>query len=104
IWGYNLDVGKRNVGVVLGWGNMWGNLGAFVSPLILLPLTGMFASKKAGYDALFITCAAVFAAIGFVSLFIDATKTIGEPPPAVLPPDAIREGEPPIRPRPDNGK
>ena len=53
IWGYNLDVGKRNVGVVLGWGNMWGNLGAFVSPLILLPLTGMFATKKAGYDALF---------------------------------------------------
>ena len=32
IWGYNLDVGKRNVGVVLGWGNMWGNLGAFCLP------------------------------------------------------------------------
>ncbi len=77
IWGYNLDAGKRNVGVVLGWGNMWGNLGGAVSPLVLLPLTGMFATKKIGYDALFLTCAAVFVFIGFVSLFIDATKPIG---------------------------
>jgi sugar phosphate permease len=95
IWGYNLDVGKRNVGVVLGWGNMWGNLGAFVSPVVLLPLTSMFATKKAGYDALFLTCAAVFALIGVVSLFIDATSPIGGAPP-VPPSDAIREGEPPM--------
>jgi hypothetical protein len=39
----------------------------------------MFATKKAGYDALFLTCAAVFASIGVVSLFIDATKPIGVP-------------------------
>ncbi|MBI3822410.1 MAG: MFS transporter [Planctomycetes bacterium] len=100
IWGYNLDVGKRNVGVVLGWGNMWGNLGGFVSPLVLVPLTGMFADKKTGYDALFLTCAAVFAFIGFVSLFIDASKPIGEKPTADDA-GAIRAGEPPIRPRSD---
>ncbi|MBM3994322.1 MAG: MFS transporter [Planctomycetes bacterium] len=80
IWGYNLDVGKRNVGVVLGWGNMWGNLGGFVSPLVLVPLTSAFSTKKEGYDALFLVCAAVFAFIGVVSLFIDATKVIGEEP------------------------
>jgi ACS family glucarate transporter-like MFS transporter len=101
IWGYNLDVGKRNVGVVLGWGNMWGNLGGAVSPSVLIPLTGMFLTKKAGYDALFLTCAAVFAFIGVVSLFIDASKPIGEaplpPPEPPLPEGAIREGEPPIR-------
>jgi sugar phosphate permease len=77
IWGYNLDVGKRNVGVVLGWGNMWGNLGAFVSPLVLIPLAGMFATRKAGYDAIFLTCAGVFVVIGFASFFIDASKPIG---------------------------
>jgi ACS family glucarate transporter-like MFS transporter len=80
IWGYNLDVGKRNVGVVLGWGNMWGNLGAFVSPLVLLPLTNSFSTKSAGYEALFLVCSGVFVFIGIVSLFIDASKVIGETP------------------------
>jgi sugar phosphate permease len=77
IWGYNLDVGKRNVGLVLGWGNMWGNLGAFVSPLVLIPMAGLFATKKTGYDAIFLTCAAVFIVIGFASFWIDASKPIG---------------------------
>ena len=80
MWGYNLDVGKRNVGVVLGWGNMWGNLGAFVSPIVLLQLPDFFETRKAGYDAIFLTCAGVFVFIGFVSLFIDASKPIGEEP------------------------
>jgi MFS transporter, ACS family, glucarate transporter len=82
LWGYNLDVGKHNVGLVLGWGNMWGNLGAFVSPIVLLRLRDLFETKKAGYDAIFLTCAGVFVLIGFVSLFIDATKPIGEKAPS----------------------
>lgn len=77
LWGYNLDVGKRNVGLVLGWGNMWGNLGAFVSPIVLLRLRDLFATREAGYNAIFLTCAGVFVFIGVVALFIDATKTIG---------------------------
>ena len=102
IWGYNLDVGKRNVGVVLGWGNMWGNLGAFVSPIVLLPLTSAFSTKVGGYNALFWVCSAVFVLIGIVSLFIDASKPIGETPlPPAAAPDAIRAGEPPIRPMED---
>jgi sugar phosphate permease len=77
LWGYNLDVGKRNVGVVLGWGNMWGNLGGALSPYVLIPMTDWFGTKKAGYNAVFFTCAAVFAFIGVVSLFIDASRPIG---------------------------
>ncbi len=77
IWGYNLDVGKRNVGVVLGWGNMWGNLGAFVSPIVLHPMRDLFVTRKAGYDAIFLICAGIFVFIGVASLFIDASKPIG---------------------------
>lgn len=100
IWGYNLDVGKRNVGLVLGWGNMWGNLGAFVSPIVLLPLTDAFATKQQGYEALFLVCSAVFILIGFVSLFIDAGKPIGETPvvASAAGETGIRAGDPPIRP------
>ena len=87
IWAYNLDVGKRNVGLILGWGNMWGNLGAAVAPQILgdvvlrrfVDFDGSFTldEARAGYNAVFLTCAAVFVFIGFVSFFIDATKPIG---------------------------
>ncbi|MSQ94745.1 MAG: MFS transporter [Gemmataceae bacterium] len=77
LWGYNLDVGKRNVGLVLGWGNMWGNFGAALSPYVLVPLPDFFESKKAGYEVIFLICAGVFIVIGFVSLLIDASKPIG---------------------------
>ncbi len=85
IWAYNLDVGKRNVGLVLGWGNMWGNLGAAVSPMMLgFVLKGFVDFDKsftpedarAGYNAVFLTCAAVFTVIGFASFFVDATKPL----------------------------
>ena len=89
LWAYNLDVGKRNVGLVLGWGNMWGNLGAAVAPSVLGDLVlarfvnfdGNYTldEAKAGYNAVFLTCAAVFVFIGIVSFFIDATKPIGAP-------------------------
>jgi MFS transporter, ACS family, glucarate transporter len=87
IWAYNLDVGKRNVGLVLGWGNMWGNPGAAVAPTILgdfvLPrfvdFDGSFTIEEAhaGYNAVFATCAAVFVFIGIVAFFIDASRPIG---------------------------
>ena len=86
IWAYNLDVGGRNVGLILGWGNMVGNLGAAVSALLLgfvlkryvdFDAAPTIAQMKAGYGAVFLTCAAVFVLIGIVSLFVDATKKIG---------------------------
>jgi MFS family permease len=87
LWAYNLDVGRRNVGLVLGWGNMWGNLGAAVAPTILgdyvlkrfVDFDGNYTldEAKAGYNAVFLTCAAVFVFIGIVSFLIDATKPVG---------------------------
>jgi MFS transporter, ACS family, glucarate transporter len=74
LWAYNLDVGGRNVGLILGWGNMWGNLGAFASPVLL----GMI-QESYGWNAVFITCAVVFAVIGVASFGIDATRPIAPP-------------------------
>ena len=80
LWGFSLDVGKRHAGLVLGWGNMWGNLGGVLSPIVLIELSTLFATPKAGYNAIFLTCAAVYVVIGFVSLFMDASKSIDEQP------------------------
>ncbi len=32
VWAYAQDVGGRNCGAVMGWANMWGNLGAASRP------------------------------------------------------------------------
>ena len=72
VWAYNLDVGGRNVGLILGWGNMWGNLGAAASPYVLGRI-----QEHYGWNAVFVTCAAVFVVIGIAAFGIDATKPIG---------------------------
>ncbi len=80
IWAYNMDVGRRNVGFVLGWGNMWGNLGAALSPVALNLVVQHFLAQgetvKFAWDAVFVTCGAVFAFVGVASLWVDATKPV----------------------------
>jgi MFS transporter, ACS family, glucarate transporter len=71
IWAYSMDVGGKTVGFVLGWGNMWGNLGAFASPMILNE-----AVKAYGWDAVFWICGGVFITIAVLSLFVDATDIV----------------------------
>ena len=35
IWAYMQDIGGKNSAAVFGWGNMWGNLGAATTPLLV---------------------------------------------------------------------
>ncbi len=69
-WAYGQDVGGKHVGSVMGWGNMWGNLGAALSPIILGWIAELFVTNiKLGWQFAFIFCAviqfiAVFAALG----------------------------------------
>jgi sugar phosphate permease len=71
IWGFNLDVGKRHVGVVLGWGNMWGNLGAFFTPLAVNIVQHAF-----GWPAIFVMFGCCFLLIGVLSLLLNAEDSL----------------------------
>jgi sugar phosphate permease len=70
-WAYMQDAGGKHVGSVLGWGNMWGNLGAAVSPLVLDA-----ARRSHGWNAAFLVCALAFFVSGIAGLGIDATIPI----------------------------
>jgi nitrate/nitrite transporter NarK len=70
-WAFCQDVGGKNVGSVLGWGNMFGNLGATVSPILL-----GWVQDAWGYNVMFFVCAAAFVLAGVCGLAIDATKAI----------------------------
>ena len=74
IWGFSQDVGGRQVGSVLGWGNMWGNLGAFMSPLVIGS-----SVQALGWEAAFWICAAAFLVAGVSGMYVDARRPIVAP-------------------------
>ena len=74
LWAYNLDVGKRNVGLVLGWGNMWGNLGASAGAL-LFPWLKAHGGGDGKYFVFFTLATAMLLA-GLVVLPMNATKKL----------------------------
>ncbi len=67
VWAFNQDVGGRHVGSVLGWGNMWGNFGAGVSPLVLTRILG-----PDRWTYRFLACALAFLISGICALGVDA--------------------------------
>jgi sugar phosphate permease len=74
LWAYLQDAGGRNVGSILGWGNMWGNIGAALSPLVLSPFI-----ERLEWATVFLICAAAFLLSGVSALGIDATIPIAPP-------------------------
>ncbi len=75
IWSFAQDIGGRKVGAALGFGNMWGNLGAAASPIML----GMI-QRQAGWDAIFLFSGLIFLLAGVCGLLLDARRPI-EPSP-----------------------
>jgi nitrate/nitrite transporter NarK len=70
IWAYNQDVGGRYVGSILGWNNMWGNLGAALAPSLLDKVIGV------GWNEAFLACAAAFLVSGVLALGVDASVPV----------------------------
>lgn len=72
LWAYMQDAGGRHVGSILGWGNMWGNLGAAVTPPLLIWIVG----ETERWDLAFLTCATAFLLSGLAAAGINATIPI----------------------------
>ena len=73
MWAFNQDIGGKHVGSVLGWGNMWGNLGAAIAPLLMITVIG---KDDHNWSMAFITCAIAFLIAGLASLFVDTSQTL----------------------------
>ncbi|MBL8794697.1 MAG: MFS transporter [Planctomycetia bacterium] len=76
IWAFMQDVGGKHVGSVLGWGNMWGNLGAAISPLVL---GYVLKSYNQNWDMVFLACSGAFLLSGLAALGVDATIPVVPP-------------------------
>lgn len=71
VWAYAQDVAGKNVGAVLGFGNMLGNFGAALSPILLTEI-----QLEGGWSAAFGTCAAAYLISVFCGFTLDASKPI----------------------------
>ncbi len=71
IWAFAQDIGGRQTGAVLGWGNMIGNIGAAVSPLLLGSI-----QRQAGWPMVFLACAVAFGVSVCTALCMNAAKPL----------------------------
>jgi MFS family permease len=74
-WAFVQDVGGRHTASVLGWGNMWGNLGAAIAPLVYNSALGE-KPTVADWNVTFGICALAFLFSGACALAIDATQPV----------------------------
>jgi len=77
VWAFKQDVGGRYVGSILGWGNMWGNLGAAIAAPMLIKIAGEIPHRR--WDYVFMTCAAAFFISGVAAMGVNATIPIAPP-------------------------
>jgi nitrate/nitrite transporter NarK len=73
-WAYAQDVGGRHVGSILGWANMWGNLGAALVAVVLPWVVDM--EHATDWDEAFLLCAAAFLLASLAALGINAMLPI----------------------------
>lgn len=77
VWAYAQDVGGKFTGSVLGWANMWGNLGAAVAPLIYNQVLGETPNINQ-WNMMFGVCLLAFVFSGVCSLVMDSSKSLGQ--------------------------
>ncbi len=79
-WAFMQDIGGRNTATVYGWANMWGNLGASMSA-IMIPKLMLYGEQSGhGFAPVFIVCSGFFFLAAIASLGIDASRPIGHQP------------------------
>jgi nitrate/nitrite transporter NarK len=75
IWSYAQDVGGKYTASILGWGNMWGNIGAAVAPLVYNACLGEKPSID-NWNTVFGVCCGAFVFSGLFALLMDASKMV----------------------------
>ncbi|OYW17292.1 MAG: MFS transporter, partial [Planctomycetales bacterium 12-60-4] len=74
-WAYAQDVGGRHTAAVLGWANMWGNLGAAVAPNVYHKILGE-TPTLANWNSMFACCAGAFLIAGIAGWFMDSSRPL----------------------------
>lgn len=71
VWAFAQDTGGKQVGAVLGWANMWGNLGAGIAPSLMGAIAAL-----GGWDAALYFGALAFVLCGLAGMLTDASEPL----------------------------
>jgi ACS family glucarate transporter-like MFS transporter len=77
VWAVVQDIGQRHVAATLAWCNMWGNLGASLTPK-LIPFVLAKTPWWSDWRAVFWTSAGAFVVCATCALFVDGKKHLRE--------------------------
>lgn len=75
LWAFMQDVGGKNTAAVFGWGNMWGNLGAATTPLVVPFILDAFDTNN-DWQEVFWFFALGYLAAAIAALGINVHRTI----------------------------
>lgn len=80
VWAWTQDVGGRHVGAVMGWANMWGNIGAALAPQIFQAIrAGTPDNPAAGWAFAFGVCASTQIIGALAAIGVSSAKQVGGP-------------------------
>ncbi|MCE9564883.1 MAG: MFS transporter [Planctomycetes bacterium] len=71
LWAYAQDIAGKNAGAAFGFGNMLGNFGASLSPLLLGAVR-----RAEGWEGAFAVCASCYFVAAIFGLLLDASKPL----------------------------
>jgi len=74
-WAFAQDIAGRHTAAVLGWGNMWGNLGAALAPPLYSFILGEHATL-ATWNLMFGFCAVAFLVSGVGGCLMDSRQVL----------------------------
>lgn len=75
VWATMQDLGGRYTAPVFGWANMWGNIGAALSPVFIAQINKQLDQNSDWHEALYF-CAISFIISGLFAIRINAGKTV----------------------------
>ena len=75
MWTFMQDISGRRQAQFFGWGNMWGNFGAAMMPLMFTAVLKSFDHNNDFHEGVWL-CAVAFGLAGFLALFVNAEKPV----------------------------
>lgn len=75
MWTFMQDISGRHQAQLFGWGNMWGNFGAAIMPLMFTAVLKAFDRNNDFHEGVWL-CAVAFVLAGLFAWFVDAEKPV----------------------------
>ena len=79
MWTFMQDISGKHQAQLFGWGNMWGNFGAAIMPVLFTAVLKSYDTNNDFHEGVWL-CAGAFVLAGVFALFVNAEKPVTQEP------------------------